>query len=76
MSQNGVLTKTSQIVALVLIAAGASLAAVSQRPQTSERHVAAAEVDFTALHRQASEALDNLRYLQERRHAPTSPAAF
>jgi hypothetical protein len=78
MRQNGLLTKTPQIVALalVLIAAGASLSAVSERPMTAERRVAAAEFDFTALHRQASDALDNLRRAQERRQAPSNPAAF
>jgi hypothetical protein len=75
MSRNGLLTKTPQIIALALIAAGASLAAISERPLTFERRVAVAEFDFTALHRQASEALDNLRLSQQRR-ASTSPAVF
>jgi hypothetical protein len=78
MSQNGLLTKTPQLVALalVLIAAGASLSAVAERPATSEQQVAAAEIDFAALRRQASDALENLRRAQERRQAPTGPAAF
>ena len=76
MSQNRLLTKTPQIVALVLIAAGASLSVVSERPVTSERQVAAADIDFTALRRQASDALDNLRRAQERREALTGLAAF
>ena len=59
----------------VLIAGGASLSAVAQWPAISEQQVAPAEIDFTVLHRQASDALDNLRRSQQRR-APTSPAAF
>jgi hypothetical protein len=76
MKQNRLLTKTPQIVALVLIAAGASLSAVSERPVTAERRMAAAEFDFTALHRQASDALDSLRRAQERRQAAANPVAF
>jgi len=75
-SQKALLMKTQNIViALVLIAGGASLSAVAQWPAIFEQQVAPAEIDFTALHRQASDALDNLRRSQQRR-APTSPAAF
>ena len=77
MGQKGSLMKPQIIViALVLIAGGVSLSVVSQRPLTSEPQVAAADIDFTALRRQASDALDNLRRAQERRQASTGPAAF
>jgi hypothetical protein len=49
------------VIALVLTADGASLSAVAEWPVISERQVAPAEFDFTAMHRQASDALDNLR---------------
>jgi hypothetical protein len=64
------------VIAVVLIAGGASLTAVSQRPVSFEPQVAATEIDFTALHQQASDALDNLRYLQERQRTTIIPAAF
>jgi hypothetical protein len=54
---------------------GASLSAVAEWPVVSERQVAPAEIIFTALHRWASEALDNLRRSQQRR-ASTSGAAL
>jgi hypothetical protein len=64
------------VIAFVLIASGVSLSLVSQRPSTSEPQLAAAEIDFTALRRQASDALDNLRRAQESRRAAMSAAAF
>ena len=64
------------VIALVLIAGGAALSAVSERPVTSQPQMAVAEFDFTALHRQANDALDNLRQMQDRHPASTSPAAF
>jgi hypothetical protein len=63
-------------IALALVAAGASLSAMSGRLITPERQVAAAEFDFKTLHRQANDALDNLRVLQERRREPPGPASF
>ena len=76
MSQKALLMKPQNIViALVLIAGGISLSAVAQWPAISEQQAAPAEIDFTVLHRQASDALDNLRRSQQLR-APTSPAAF
>jgi hypothetical protein len=76
MSQKALLMKPQYIViALMLIAGGASLSVLAQWPALSERQVAPAEIDFTVLHRQASDALDNLRRSQQLR-APTSPAAF
>ena len=76
MSQKALLRKPQTIViALVLIADGISLSAVAQWPAISEQQVAPAEIDFTVLHRQASDALDNLRRSQQLR-APTSPVVF
>ena len=76
MSQKASLMKPQNIViALVLIAGAASLSAEAQWPAISEQQAAPAEFDFTVLHRQASDALDNLRRSQQRL-APTSPAAF
>ena len=77
MSQKALLMKPQNIViALVIIAAGASLSAVAEWPALSEQQVAPAEFDFTALHRQASDALDNLRRSQQRRRPDESPAVF
>jgi hypothetical protein len=76
MSQKALLMKPQNIViALVLIAGGISLSAVAQWPAISEQQAAPAEIDFTVLHRQASDALDNLRRSQQLR-APTSPVVF
>ena len=76
MSQKALLMRPQNIViALVLIAGAASLSAVAQWPAISEQQAAPAEIDFTVLHRQASDALDNLRRSQQLR-APTSPAVF
>ena len=76
MSQKALLMKPQNIViALVLIAGGISLSAMAQWPAISEQQAAPAEIDFTVLHRQASDALDNLRRSQQLR-APTSPAVF
>ena len=76
MSQKALLMKPQNIViALVLIAGGISLSAVAQWPAISEQQVAPAEIDFTVLRRQASDALDNLRRSQQLR-APTSPVVF
>ena len=62
------------VIALVLIAGGASLTAVPQRPAISEQQAAATEIDFAALHRQASDALDNLRSSQDTQRAPAALA--
>ena len=62
-------------IALVVIAGGVSLTAVAERPVIAEQPVAMAEIDFTALHRQASDALDNLRRSPQTR-ALAAPAAF
>jgi len=63
------------VIALVLIAGVASLSAAAQWPLARVQQMAPAEIDFTALHQQASDALDNLRRSQQRR-ASTSIAAF
>jgi hypothetical protein len=76
MSQKALLMKPQNfVIALVLIAGGVSLSALAQWPAISEQQVAPAEFDFTMLHRQASDALDNLRRSQQHQ-APTSPAVF
>jgi hypothetical protein len=76
MSQKALLMKPQNIViALVLIAGGISLSAMAQWPAISEQQAVPAEIDFTVLHRQASDALDNLRRSQQLR-APTSPVVF
>jgi hypothetical protein len=67
MSQKALLMKPQNIViGLLIIAGGISLSAVAQWPAISEQQVAPAEFDFTVLHRQASDALDNLRRSQQR----------
>jgi hypothetical protein len=62
-------------IALVVIAGGVSLTAVAERPVIAKQPVAMAEIDFTALHRQASDALESLRRSQQL-HALTVPASF
>ncbi len=60
------------VIALAVLAGGVGLTAVAERPAAPVRQaiaiqqVALPEFDFTALHRQASEALDNLRRAQQR----------
>ena len=76
MSQKALLMKPQNIViALLIIAGGISLSAVAQWPAISEQQMAPAEFDFTVLHRQASDALDNLRRSQQHQ-AQMSPAVF
>jgi hypothetical protein len=72
-------------IMLAVMAGGVGLAAVAERPAVSVQQAVAAqqvavgqgaapaEFDFTALHREASDALDNLRLAQQRR-AQTSAA--
>ena len=63
------------VIGLALITGAAGLSAVPEwRPLPLEQ-VAPAEFDFTALHRQANEALDNLRRSQQS-SATTGTAAF
>ena len=76
MSQKALLMKPQNIViGLLIIAVGISLSAVAQWPTISEQQVASAEFDFTVLHQQASDALDNLRRSQQHQ-AQMSPAVF
>ena len=63
------------VIALVIVAAGAGLSALAEWPAVAERPVVPAEIDFTMLHRQANDGLDNLRRSQ-RHLASTSVAAF
>ena len=69
------------VIALAIIAGSIGLTAVVERPVAPAQQlatiqqVAPAEIDFAALHREASEALDNLRWAQRRR-AQTSTAAY
>ena len=68
--------KTQNIViAAIVIAGGMSLSVVVERPVIAEPPVAMADIDFTALRRQANEALDRLRQA-EQRQSPASPIAF
>ncbi len=63
------------VIAIVLIAGVASLSAAAQWPLAPVQQMAPAEIDFAALHQQASDALDNLRRSQQRR-ASDSPVVF
>jgi hypothetical protein len=63
------------VIALALITGAAGLSAVAEWRAAPVEQVAPAEIDFTALHRQASDALDNLRRSQQSR-ATTGTAAF
>ena len=64
MIQDGLPSKTHRILAFVLILAtgGLSLSAMVPRSSTSGLHTAAVEIDFSGLHRQANDALNNLRH--------------
>ena len=76
MSQKGLPMKPQNVaIALVVIAGGVSLTAVAERPVIAEQPAAMAEIDFTALHRQASDALESLRRSPQLR-TPAVPAAF
>lgn len=63
MIQNDLPSKTHRILAFVLILAtgGLSLSAMVPRSSVSGLHVAAVDIDFAGLHRQANDALNNLR---------------
>jgi putative NADH-flavin reductase len=63
------------VIALVLIGGVASLSAAAQWPLAPVQQMAPVEIDFTALHQQASDALDNLRRSQQRRDSD-SPVVF
>ena len=63
------------VFAIVLIGGVASLSAAVQWPLAPVQQMAPAEIDFAALHQQASDALDNLRRSQQRR-ASDSPVVF
>jgi hypothetical protein len=54
---------------LILIACGLGLAALTRSPAPVTPHVAAAQIDFDTLHRQAHDALEQLRLSGERRVA-------
>jgi hypothetical protein len=66
------------VLAFMLMAGAASLSvAAAEWPPISQRPSAApAEYDFTALHRQASAALAELRQSQERRLASAENPVF
>ncbi len=63
------------VIGLALITGAAGLSAVPEWRPAPVQQVAPAEFDFTALHRQANEALENLRRSQQSR-ATTGTAAF
>jgi hypothetical protein len=68
--------KTQNIViAAIVIAGGMSLSVVKKQPVIAERPVAMADIDLSALRRQANEALDKLRQA-DRHQIPASPVAF
>lgn len=62
MKQSGFSLKAQQILATVLILAigGLAFSAMPLRDVVAERQVAAATIDFPALQRQATDALDRL----------------
>jgi hypothetical protein len=68
--------KTQNIViAAIVIAGGMSHSMVTKRSVIAERPVAMADIDFTTLHRQANEALDELRQTDPHQ-IPAIPIAF
>jgi hypothetical protein len=73
MNQSGFSLKTQQILATVLtLTVGCiSLSAMVHRDLIAEQQVAAGAIDFAALHRQASDALDRLH-----RSGPPGADAF
>jgi hypothetical protein len=67
--------KTQNIViAALAIAGGLGLSVVTERPLVAEKPVAIADIDFTASHRQANDALNRLRRAQPYR-ASMGPVA-
>ena len=63
------------VIGIALITGVAGLSAVPEWRPVPVEQVAPAEFDFTALHRQANDALDNLRRSQQSR-ASTGVAVF
>jgi hypothetical protein len=68
MIQSGFSPKTQQVLATVLALAigGLTFSAMPLRNLVSARQMAAGAIDFPALHRQASDALDRLNRLSSR----------
>ncbi len=63
------------VIMIAIMAGGVGLTAMVERPVVAAIPQAApAEFDFTALHRQASDALDNLRRAQQNRASTTTAA--
>ncbi len=63
------------VLGIALITGAAGLSVIPEWRPVPVEQVAPAEIDFVALHRQASDALDNLRRSQQSR-ATTGTAAF
>jgi hypothetical protein len=57
---------------LILIVCGLGLAALTRSPELAGPHAAATQIDFDALHREAHDALEQLRLSGERRLALSS----
>jgi hypothetical protein len=62
------------LLPLVIVACTVCLSAVPELPVAAERLDAVAQIDFDALHMQATTALEKLRQSHERRIALTSDA--
>jgi hypothetical protein len=63
------------VIAAIVIAGGMSLSVVIEWPVVAERPVAIADINLSALRRQANEALDKLRQA-DRHKIPARPIAF
>ncbi len=63
-------------VALIFAVCGACLLAIPQPPAPAKPQIAAAQIDFDALHMQAVAALENLQQSQERQAIVASALEF
>jgi hypothetical protein len=64
------------LLPFALLAGGAWASALAELPVSIERQDTVAQIDFDALHSQASTALERLRQSQDRRMASASAAVF
>ena len=64
------------LLPVILVVCGTALSAIAEMSVPAERQEIVAQIDFDALHNQASAALEQLRQSRDRRIASTSAAVF
>ncbi len=65
-----------RLMPFILVACAMGISALARLPAPAEPQVAAAPIDFDALHRQAHDALEQLRQSGERRLAFSATPAM